>query len=286
MGELKKRMRGDLELRCYRPSTVYIYLREAERFARHFMTSPEKMGEKEIRTYLLYRIQEEKAGSSAVKMSVAALKFLYTQTLNRPEEVVGIPWPRIPKPLPDILSGTEVSCLLKNVRSLKHRMIMMTAYGGGLRVSEACSLHPRDIDSKRMLIHIRDGKNRKDRYVMLPQRLLLCLREYWKKMRPTGDWLFPGRPCTSHIGKSAVQDAVRKAASQAELTKKATPHILRHSFATHLLETGTDIRTIQVLLGHSSIRTTERYVKVSQAHVGRTTSPLDLIDTEKGVVLG
>lgn len=286
MGKLKKKMADDLELRAYRPSTVEIYLRQAERFAQHFMKSPADMGELEIREYLLHLLRDKKAGPSAVKMSVAALKFLYMYTLNRPEEVVRIPWPKTRRPLPDILSGTEVSCLLESVRSLKHRMIAMTAYGAGLRVNEVCALKTSDIDSKRMLIHIRDGKNRRDRYVMLPKRLLLCLREYWKVVKPPGDWLFPGRTPRGHIGADAVRDAVRKAARDAGLTKRVTPHILRHAFATHLLETGSDIRTIQVLLGHGSIRTTERYVKVSKAHVGRTKSPLDLLGTKEGAPLG
>ena len=286
MGQLKEKMTADLRLRFYRASTVSMYLREAKRFAAHFMKSPAELGEKEIREYLLHQIEEKKAGPGAVKMSVAALKFLYTHTLERPEEVVGIPWPRTPRPLPDILSGTEVCCLLKSVRSLKHRMIVMTAYGTGMRVSEVCSLGPKDIDSKRMLIHIRDGKRRRDRYVMLPERLLLCLREYWKVARPPGDWLFPGRDREGHIGEDAVRDAVRKAAAAAGITKRVTPHILRHSFATHLLETGSDIRTIQVLLGHGSIRTTERYVKVSKAHVSRVKSPLDLLGKKEGAPLG
>jgi len=280
MGELKKKMSDDLELRCYKPGTCENYLHCAERFAAHFRRSPAEMGEAEIREYLLSR--KRKAGPGAVKMSVAALKFLYTHTLNRPEEVIRIPWPRTPKPLPDILSGTEVSRLLESLRSVKHRMIAMTAYGTGMRVHEACSLKTGDIDSKRMLVHIRDGKRGRDRYVMLPSRLLLCLREYWKAARPPGDRLFPGRDPDGHIGPSAVRDAVRKAARDAGITKRVTPHVLRHSFATHLLESGSDIRTIQVLLGHGSIRTTERYVKVSKAHVGKVKSPLDLLGTEEG----
>jgi len=280
MGELKKRMSDDLELRCYKPGTCAEYLRCAERFAAYFMRSPAEMGEAEIRKYLL-RLKVKK-GLGAVKMSVAALKFLYTHTLNRPEEVIRIPWPRTPRPLPDILSGTEVSRLLESLRSMKHRMVAMTAYGTGMRVHEACSLKASDIDSKRMLVHIRDGKRGRDRYVMLPERLLLCLREYWKAVKPPGDRLFPGHGPDRHIGPAAVRDAVHKAAVEAGITKRVTPHVLRHSFATHLLESGSDIRTIQVLLGHGSIRTTERYVKVSKAHVGRVKSPLDLLDTEEG----
>ncbi len=228
MGELKEKMRADLELRNYRPGTIATYLRQAERFAAYFMRSPAEMGEEQIREYLLHVMRESKVGPSTVKMNVAAFKFLYTHTLNRPEEVMRIPWPRTPKPLPDILSGTEVSCLLENVRSLQHRMIMMTAYGTGMRVGKACSLQPGDIDSKRMLIHIRDAKQRRDRYVMLPERLLFCLREYWKAVRPPGDWLFPGSKPNTHISKGAVGEAVRKAAVQAGLTKRVTPHVLRH----------------------------------------------------------
>lgn len=282
MGELKEKMAADLELRCYRPATTKNYLREAERFAGYFMRSPAEMGETEMRMYLLHMLRDNKVGPSAVKLSVAALKFLYTHTLNRPEEVMRIPWPKTPRPLPDILSGTEVFCLLENVRSLKHRMIVMTAYGTGMRINEVCTLKTGDIDSKRMLIHIRDGKRGRDRYVMLPERLLLYLREYWKAVTPPGDYLFPGRAPDGHIGADAVRDAVRKATLDAGITKRVTPHVLRHSFATHLLESGADIRTIQVLLGHGSIRTTEGYVKVSRAHVGRTKSPLDLLGTKKG----
>ena len=282
MGKLKDKMSAELKLRFYRPGTVSSYLRQAELFAAYYMRSPAELGAEDIQGYLLYLIEEKKAGPGAVKMSVASLKFLYTHTLNRPEEVMGIPWPKTPKPLVDILSGSEVYCLLETIRSVTHRMIAMTAYGTGMRVNEVCSLKASDIDSKRMLIHIRDGKRGRDRYVMLPRKLLTCLREYWKAVSPPGEWLFPGRSPSAHIGASAVRDALSKAAAEAGIIKKVTPHILRHSFATHLLENGEDIRTIQVLLGHGSIRTTERYVKVSRAHVGRTESPLDIIGTKKG----
>lgn len=282
MGKLKDKMSADLQLRFYRAGTMSNYLRQAELFAGYYMKSPAELGEAEIRSYLLHLVEEKKAGPGAVKMSVAALKFLYTHTLHRPEEVVRIPWPKTPKPLVDILSGSEVFCLLESIHSVKHRVIAMTAYGTGMRISEVCPLKVSDIDSKRMLIHIRDGKRGRDRYVMLPRRLLTCLREYWKAVRPSGDGFFPGRSRSAHIGASAVRNALRKAAVDAGITKKVTPHILRHSFATHLLENGEDIRTIQVLLGHGSIRTTERYVKVSRAHVGRTESPLDIIGTKRG----
>lgn len=217
-----------------------------------------------------------------MKMSVAALKFLYTHTLDRPEEVIRIPWPKTPRPLPVILSGTEVLSLLESLKPLQHRMVVMTAYGMGLRISEACRLSVDDVDSARMLVHVRNGKRGRDRYVMLPERLLVCLRGHWKTVRPPGPWLFPGRGPGTHIGAGAVRKALHKATDDAGIKKRVTPHILRGSFATHLLESGVDIRTIQALLGHGSIRTTEHYVQVSRAHIGRVQSPLDVLGTEEG----
>lgn len=286
MGQLRDKMAADLELRCYRPGTKKTYLSCARRFAAHFRRSPAELGEAEIRQYLLHLMREKKAGPGALKMSVAALKFLYTHTLNRPEEVVRLPWPKTPRPLPNILSGTEVGRLLAALLSVEHRMVAMTAYGSGLRISEACSLEVRDIDSRRMLIHVRDGKCGRDRYVMLPRRLLAVLRRYWQSTRPAGPFLFPGPKPGSHITPKSVREALHLAAAEAGLRKRVFPHLLRHSFATHLLETGSDIRTIQVLLGHGSIRTTQRYVQVSKAHVGRVKSPLDLLGTKQGKKLG
>jgi site-specific recombinase XerD len=286
MGKLKEKMKDDLELRCYKPSTITMYLRQVERFSEHFKKSPSEMGESEIRQYLLYMTRKRKTGPGGLRMSVAALKFLYTHTLDRPEDIVRIPWPKAPRPQPDILSGHEVERLLKSLKSLKHRMIAMTAYGTGMRISEVCSLRIEDIDSSRMLIHIREGKRGRDRHVMLSEKLLLCLRAYWKAAKPSGSWIFTGQDRGGHIGDSAVRKAVATAVKNAGITKRVSPHSLRHAFATHLLDTGADIRTIQVLLGHGSIRTTARYVNVSKAHVGRLKSPLDLLGTEKGKLLG
>jgi site-specific recombinase XerD len=249
------------------------------------MISPDHLGEKEIRDFLLDLLERRKAAPTALKMHVAGIKFLYTHTLKRPEEVARIPWPKVPKPLPDILSGSEIEQLLSHVTSLKHRAVLMTAYGAGMHISEACSLHISDIDSKRDLIHIRDGKRGRDRYVMLSQRLLLFLRGYYKLTRPRGPYLFPGNNPDHPISDTSVRSALGQAAKTMGIQKRVTPHVLRHSFATHLLETGTDIRTIQVLLGHGSIRTTTRYAQVSTSHIGRTKSPLDLIGTPEGAVL-
>ena len=207
-------------------------------------------------------------------------------TLDRPEVVAGFKFPRQGRPLPDILSASEVEALLGRIASLRHRAVIMAAYGAGLRVSEACRLCVGDIDSRRGLIHVHDGKGGKDRYVMLSKRLLAVLREYWKAARPPGPYLFPGTDGADTVHRMMVNRALKQAAVDAGITKKVTPHSLRHTFATHLLEGGTDIRTIQVLLGHGSIRTTARYAKVSKRHVGRTTSPLDVLGTEEGRKLG
>ena len=286
MGKLCDQMSADLELRGYRPKTCGEYLRCARKFAAHYMRSPCEMGREEIRNFLLHQLRVKKVGPATHKMYVASIKFLYTHTLKRPEEVADLPWPKMPRPMPDILSGTEVECLLGSIESVKHRVVLMIAYGAGTRIKKACSLQVTDIDSKRGLIHIRDAKWGRDRYVMLSQRLLLCLRAYFKEVQPPHPWLFPGKGRDGHISPDAVRDALRKAVDKAGIKKRVTPHVLRHSFATHLLEAGEDIRTIQVLMGHRSIRTTAGYLHISRKHVGRTKSPLDLLGTPEGKNLG
>ena len=197
-------------------------------------------------------------------MYVAGIRFLYGVTLDRPEVAKRIPWPKVPRKQPDILSGTEVTHLLAAIESVKHRVVLTAAYGAGMRVSEACRLQVGDIDSQRGLIHIRQGKGSRDRHVMLGDRLLSALREYWSLTRPQGPYLFPGqRPGTS-VSATAVRTALHAAVAKAGISKRVTPHVLRHSFATHLLEAGADIRVIQVLLGHQSIRTTAHYTQLSQ----------------------
>lgn len=286
MGVLKERMETDLKLRNLSPGTQERYLACVRKLAAYYMRSPAQLTEDEVRGYLLYLREEKKVGPSTQKVYVAAFKFLYGTTLNTPEVVRSLWAPKVPKKLPEVLSGTEVDSLLAAVRSLEYRAVLMTAYGAGLRISEACSLYPEDIDSRRMLIRVRHGKGDRQRYVMLSQRLLAALREYWRAARPPGPWLFPGQADGRHVSKASVRKALKAAAETCGLTKRATPHTLRHSFATHLLESGADIRTIQVLLGHRSIRTTQLYAQVSTAHIARTTSPLDLLGTEEGEVLG
>lgn len=284
MGALYDRMSRDLKLKNLSGVTQSQYLRCCCSFVRYHMKSPAQLGESEIKEFLGH-LQLRGASPQTLKMYVAGLKFLYGVTLNRPGVVKRLPWPKIPRKEPDVLSGTEVTKLLKAVTSLVPAMALTTAYGAGLRLSEVCRLRVEDIDGKRKLIHVRLGKGGKDRYVMLADRLLGGLRQYWVKVKPEG-WLFPGRKKGAHLHPTAVRWALKEAARKAKLKKRVTPHALRHSFATHLLEAGSDIRLIQVLLGHASIRTTSRYTHVSAKHIASTTSPLDLLGTKKAAALG
>ncbi len=276
MGELYQKMSQDLAIKNLAAGTREQYLRCCSEFARYHMRSPREMALAEIKDYL-GRLIYQGASPEKLKMHVAGLKFLYGVTLDREEVAKKVPWPKVPHRKPNILALSEVERLLEAVMSASPTpaVVSVTAYGAGLRILEACRLGPCDIDSKRMLIHVRLGKGGKDRYVMLSQLLLEILRSYWVQARPEGDWLFPGREPGKPITPSAVRKALHEATAKAKLRKKVTPHTLRHSFATHLLEGGTDIRTIQVLLGHSSIRSTARYTQVSERHIGSVKSPLD-----------
>jgi site-specific recombinase XerD len=278
-------MARDLALKNLAPTTQKEYLRCSCQFVRYHMTSPAEMGETAIKQYLEH-LRLKGAGPETLKMNVAALKFLYGVTLDRAKVADRLPWPKVPHKKPDILSGTETQKLLRAVTSLVPAMVLTTAYGAGLRISEACRLRVEDIDSKRGLIHVRQGKGRKDRYVMLSERLLVILRAYWKQARPTGGWLFPGRKQGTHLHPTAVQWALKEAVKAVKLKKRVTAHTLRHSFATHLHELGSDVRFIQVVLGHASIRTTARYTQVSQKHVAAVKSPLDVLGTVKAAALG
>jgi len=280
MGTVHDRMQDDLRLKNYADGIIREYLRCARAFVEHFKVSPLKISEKTIRKYVLAMAKER--SPSTVKMHVAAIRFLNEVTLRSPQRVASLHFPKVPQRLPDILSPEEVRRLLEAVESPKYRAILMTAYGAGMRISEACSLLTIDIDSKRGVIHVRDGKRDRDRYVMLSSVLLSTLREYWRIYQPTPPVLFAGeRPgtCVSH---AAVRQALRRAKTKVGITKRVTPHSLRHAFATHLLEDGADIRTIQALLGHGSIRSTARYTQVSVKHVCKTPSPLDRPHARRG----
>ena len=277
MGKLHDQMEGDLILKAYSPRTQRAYLRCAHHFASHYMRSPEEMGEQEVRDFLLYLVRDRKASPATQDMYVNALKFLYTITLKRPEAVKGISHPKRPKTLPVILSPEEVLRVLAAIRAVKYKAIIATAYAAGLRISEVCALQVSDIDSQRMRIHVRSGKGKKDRYVMLGESLLALLRQYYQAVRPKGEYLFPGQKPQRHISATAVSLVLRKVIREAGLSKKVTMHTLRHCFATHLLEAGTDIRILQVLLCHSSIRTTLRYTHITDRLIQKLVSPLDMI---------
>jgi site-specific recombinase XerD len=236
------------------------------------------LGEDEIRAFLDDLVREKRVSRSTQRVYVAAIHFLYRVTLDRPVAVRRIPFPRRnSERLPEILSAAEVERLLAAVSRPKPRAMLMTLYGAGLRAGEVCALVPADIDSQRMLIRVRAGKGSKDRYVMLSPRLLATLREYWRLRPPRGPYLFPSPRPDKPLSRMAVFRVVRRAARCAGLHKRVGPHVLRHSFATHLLEAGADIRMIQVLLGHRSLRTTARYLLVSRERIGAVASPLDTL---------
>jgi len=275
MGQLQTKMIEDIQLRGYAPATCKEYVRCARSFVAYHMRPPTELGERDVRRFLLYLSQERKAGAATIKMYTAAIKFLYERTIHRPEVVARIPYIKVPQRLPDILSGTEIDALLAAMESTTYRAIVMTAYGAGLRISEVCSLEIGALDSKRMLIRVH-GKGSRDRFVALPAQVLTTLRAYWKETRPKGPMLFPGQKRDACVSHSAVRKNLKTAAVKARIKKHVTPHGLRHAFGTHLLELGTDIRIIQMLLGHRSIRTTLRYTRVTPRLVAATTSPIDV----------
>lgn len=277
MTALRQRMLEDLRVRNYSPKTQTMYVQRVSQFATHFGRSPDQLTAEEIRTYLVHLVETKRVSWSAFNQTVCALRFLYRVTLNQRDRVPDIPFPRGVKKLPTVLSPDEVLRLLRAVRQPKHRAVLLTIYAAGLRISEALALKVSDIDSERMVIHVRQGKGRKDRTVMLSPQLLNALREHARRVRPR-DWLFSGRRPEQPLHASAIQRACADACKAAGIVKHATVHTLRHSFATHLLETGTDLRLIQTLLGHNSIKTTAIYTHVSAQRLHATPSPLDRLE--------
>jgi integrase/recombinase XerD len=277
MTPLRQRMLEDMQMRNFSPHTRDAYVRAVAQLARYYQRSPDQLSTQEVRTYLLYLINDRHVSPSTFNQVRCALRFFYRITLGSDWVLDRIVCQKEEKKLPIVLSRDEVRRLFAAAGRLKSRAILMTLYATGLRVSELVGLKISDIDSQRMVIRVGQGKGRKDRYVMLSPTLLPILREYWKAYRPS-DWLFPGKDRQKQLDRQTVLCICRTAARRARLARRISPHTLRHTFATHLLEAGTDIRTIQALLGHRSLRTTALYTYVSLDRVTATTSPLDLLD--------
>lgn len=276
MKPLRKKMMEDMEIRNLAPRTRCEYIYCVAKFARHFGISPDLLGPEHIRVYQLYLLEERKVSWSYYNQIVCALRFFYWITLEKDWPIKHIPFSRKQAHLPEILSATEVVRFFNAIDTVKYRAILMTIYSAGLRVSEAVSLRVADIDSHRMMIRVQQGKGRKDRYVMLSRTLLTLLRSYWKENSPR-EWLFPGQRPSHHLCAEMVQRSCQRAQKASLIKKHITPRTLRHCFATHLLEAGTDLRTIQVLMGHRSFRTTARYTHVSERMICSAVSPLDLL---------
>lgn len=287
MGQIRDRMAIDLKLAGYSPSTQKIYLLHAQAFVRHFMRSPLELGRDDVRAFLLYLIEDRKISRGTRRQVQAALTFLFEVTLQRPIEIRGLPLPSIRKRAPLVLSGTEVAALLGAVRNLKFRALFSTMYAAGLRIYEACMLSPRDIDSRRMVIHVRHGKGGKHRYSLLSRRLLQELRDYWIKTEPGREWLFPARNDPGeHVATNTARLVFRRARVAAGISKEVSTHALRHSFATHMLESGIDLTVIRALLGHASVGTTQIYAHVSVDLMARTRSPFDVLGSPAAKIFG
>lgn len=272
---LRQRMIEDMRMRNLSPRTQESYLLQVSLFARHFHRSPALLGPEKIRAYQLYLVNDKHAAPASVLLAMAALRFFYRVTMHKAWSLPHVlPLPRQSQKLPEVLSPQEVGRFLAGVSCLKHRAILTTCYAAGLRISEALHLEPRHLDSQRMVIRVEQGKGQKDRYVMLSPHLLETLRQYWRRERPQG-WLFPGKDPTRPLTPDTVAAACQRARRRAGLSKPLSPHGLRHAFAVHLLEGGTDIRTIQLLLGHRSLTTTARYLRLDSSKICSTTSPLD-----------
>ena len=274
MKTLLESMKQNMELKGFSVRTQSCYLGYVKQFAQHYRQSPVNLGNPEVKDFLQYMIKEKQASSSGVNQAYSALKFLYETTLDREWVMKKIPRVKKERKLPTVLDREEVQTLFTNTRNLKHRCILMITYSSGLRISETAHLKIPDIDSKRMLVKV-GGKGAKERYTLLSQVTLETLRDYWKYYHPK-EWLFPGTHSSIPISTRSIECIFKKAKHLAGITKPATPHTLRHSFATHLLEAGVDLHHVQLLLGHTSPKTTTIYLHVKRKDLARIVSPLDL----------
>jgi site-specific recombinase XerD len=275
MTPLRQRFVDDLRLRNYSPRTIEAYVAGVARLAQHCRRSPDLLGPDDIRAFQLHLLQR-RVSWSLFNQTVCALRFFYRTTLGRPEQLPFLPYGKRPKKLPSVLSPQEVACLLKAAQPPRDRVLLQVAYACGLRLQELLHLQVRDIDSARMVLHVRQGKGGKDRLVPLSLRLLEDLRAYWRHGRPR-TWLFPGHKPGRPLSGGGVQRLFRRVARAAALSKRCSLHTLRHSYATHLLEAGVDLLTLKALLGHTSLETTARYLHVSTQRLQQTPSLLDLL---------
>jgi len=285
MSPLRKQMEADMAVRGLAYRTRETYVQSVAKLAKFYSRRPDQISETEVQRYLLHLLQERKLAHSSCNVMVSALEFFYRVTLQRREIEFCLPRPKVPAKLPQILAREEVAALIEKTTNLKHRVLLMATYGGGLRLHEVCHLKLGDIDSKRMMLRVEQGKGAKDRYTLLSPRLLDELRRYWLLHRPR-QWLFPSpRVPELPLSKHTVHRIYHAAKDRAGITKAGGIHALRHAFATHLLEAGVDIHTIQRLMGHDSLSTTERYFHLAQKHLSGIASPLDLLgqaDTSPG----
>lgn len=278
LNPLRQRMIEDMMIRNLSPATQQSYIYAVAKFSRHFGCAPDQLSLEQVRSYQLHLIRQKRSWSH-VNQVACALRFLYGITLGQTEAFERIVGGYKPNKLPLVLSAEEIARFLQAVSGVRNRVVLTTAYAAGLRVGEVTRLKVSSIDSKRMLIYIENGKGGRDRYAMLSPRLLEILRAYWKRVRP-GLWLFPGRDPSGHVTARTIQGACRAARRRARLGKPVTVHTLRHSFATHLLERGVDIRIIQVLLGHVDLGSTARYAQVATNLIAGTGSPFDQLAVE------
>lgn len=274
MTQLRKMMLDELQRRNYAQSTVDAYVSALRDFAKYFNRPPDQLGPEHIREFQLHLIRDRKLAANTVKQRMAAVQFFFVKTLKRAHLREEFPYPKTPRRLPIVLSQEEVTRLIDSAANLSHRAMLMTLYSTGLRRSELVRLKVSDIDSQRMVIHVCQGKGSKDRDVPLSPKLLETLREYWRSARPK-TFLFPGYGGDVPLTTKAVWHACHGAVKRAGIEKKISPHSLRHSYATHLLESGADLRTIQLLLGHTEIKDTVVYLHLSQRHLHAATNPLD-----------
>jgi len=279
MDTVREKMLGELQLRGITPRTQTAYLREIANLEKYFKKSPEELGEEEVKEYLVHMLEDRGLSSGTYKYYAAGIKFLYRTTLNRGEVVEKIKYPKAKIKLPVVLDLSEVRTMLSVMENLKHRAVLTITYSAGLRVSETAHLKVTDIDSKRMMVRVRQGKGGKDRYTILSKTTLECLREYWRAYRPK-DWLFEGQKEDSHICYTSIRNIFVEAKERAGITKPVGPHSLRHAFATHLIEAGTSLHHVQLLLGHKSPKTTTVYLHVSKMNLAQVCSPLDSIPEE------